>query len=419
MKLEEISEKEYIEFVSKFDNFSIYQHPNWGKLKNATGWDYYLVGLKNDNKLCGASLLLRKKVIMNLYLFYAPRGYMVDSKDKELLTTFHNLILSFIKSHKGYMLKIDPNVVYKIYDKDKQNEEVVGQEDLDNYNSCGFKHLGFTLNFETMQPRFLCRYKILDNYEKTLDSFSKSTRKNTEKSYAMGVVTYASSLDEIDLFCSLLNQTALRSGYETRPNWYYKKQKELFKDDIIYYISYLDTEKYLNYVNNSIKSISIEIDEVNNKIKKYDNVGSKLKNELSKLQNTQKRLNKELEEAKELAKEKKIYLGALISVFVGNEGITFSSGTDSSYKKFNVKYNFYDEHLKESIKRKKEYVNFYGISGDMNTNNPYYHIYEIKKGYNVSIEELIGEFDYIISKPKYYAYKFLFKGYKLLKKIKK
>ena len=58
---------------------------------------------------------------------------------------------------------------------------------------------------------------------------------------------------------------------------------------------------------------------------------------------------------------------------MGNEGITFMSGTIPEYKKFNPKYAYYNEHIKECIKQHKEYCNFYGISGNMDPNSKYYN----------------------------------------------
>ena len=55
----------------------------------------------------------------------------------------------------------------------------------------------------------------------------------------------------------------------------------------------------------------------------------------------------------------------------------------------------------------------------MDKNGPYYGIYELKRGFNPEITELIGEFDYVINPFVYYAYKIALKGYKLLKKLKK
>lgn len=104
-----------------------------------------------------------------------------------------------------------------------------------------------------------------------------------------------------------------------------------------------------------------------------------------------------------------------MSLFIGDEGITFMSGTSSLYKDFGPKYVFYNEHIKECLKQKKKYCNFYGISSDLNPNSPYYSIYEIKKGFNPEIVELLGEFDYIVDKPAYYLYKIALKFYKLLK----
>lgn len=108
-----------------------------------------------------------------------------------------------------------------------------------------------------------------------------------------------------------------------------------------------------------------------------------------------------------------------MSIFIGDEAITFMSGTNSIYKEFNPKYAFYNEHIKDAIKYNKKYVNFYGISGNMDKNGPYYGIYEIKKGFNPEIIELIGEFDYVINPFIYAGYNIALKGYKLLKKLKK
>ena len=44
-----------------------------------------------------------------------------------------------------------------------------------------------------------------------------------------------------------------------------------------------------------------------------------------------------------------------------------------------------------------------------------YGIYEFKKGFGGRVVELIGEFDLIISKPKYNLYNFMLKIYNKLK----
>jgi lipid II:glycine glycyltransferase (peptidoglycan interpeptide bridge formation enzyme) len=410
-----LDEKEYLSYALKNEFVSIYQLPGWGKLKKENGWDYYFVGVKKKDKICGAAMLLRKKAVLNLYIFYSPRGFLLDYNDIELLKFFNECVIKFVKEHKGLMLKIDPNVIYNVLDKDGNllNEE--NHDCYDNLLKVGYKHLGFTKNFETMQPRYLCRYDILDSYEDTLNSFTKSTKKNIIKAEEEGIVTRPINEDEYDLFYSLLKKSAENKHFILRPSWYYKKMYDYLKDYLTYFITYLDVSKYRNYLNNNLRELESKHKEIKDKMSKYANVGSKLNNELDMVEKRIDNVKKEISEAKDI-KEDKIYLGALMSVFTGNEGITFMSGTDSAYRKYNMKYSFYNEHLKECIKRKLKYVNYYGISGDLNPNSEFYHIYEIKKGYNPKILELVGEFDYVVNKLKYIEYNVALKVYKLLKK---
>ena len=108
-----------------------------------------------------------------------------------------------------------------------------------------------------------------------------------------------------------------------------------------------------------------------------------------------------------------------IAYKVNDECITFMSGIDDDYRKFNPKYAMYNKHIEETIKQKMNYVNFYGIAGIFDKSNPEYKIYELKKGFNTEVIELIGEFDLIINKFYYNLYKVAMKVYKLSKKIKK
>ena len=146
------------------------------------------------------------------------------------------------------MLKIDPNVIYKVMDKDGNNSQIIGQKDFDNYINLGFKHFGFNLNFETLQPRFLCRYKIQDTYENTIKTFSKTTQKNTDKCLQMGVETRKLNISEMNLFMQELHKTADNKHFVLRPSIYYENMLKLFKDDVVYYLTYLDTSKYYNYL---------------------------------------------------------------------------------------------------------------------------------------------------------------------------
>ncbi len=55
---------------------------------------------------------------------------------------------------------------------------------------------------------------------------------------------------------------------------------------------------------------------------------------------------------------------------------------------------------------------FRGVSGDLNPENPLYGLYKFKKGFNGKFVEFIGEFDLVIKKPIYNAFKYVFPRFK-------
>ena len=60
---------------------------------------------------------------------------------------------------------------------------------------------------------------------------------------------------------------------------------------------------------------------------------------------------------------------------------------------------------------------FGGISGNFDKNDPHYGIYGFKKAFKGYIVEYVGEFDLVINKFYYTAYKIAYKCYKNLRHI--
>lgn len=409
----ELKEQEFSKFAKNHHCTSFYQLPEWGKLKEINGWRYYLVGIKQSGKVVAATLLLEKPTPIRKNIFYSPKGFLIDFEDLELLRFFVSQIRRFVKNHNGFFLKIDPYVVYQKRDKDGNEIGARNDSAVDTLKSLGFKHFGFNYEFETMQPRFLCGFKLSESYEETIKNFSKTTRKHILDLDNLGVTVKKASIDEIGIAVSLLDETANRKKFSNRPTSYYVKMKELLKDKMDFFLCYIDKEE-------AIKKYKSLIDlEEERKLqihKKMQNsiVGKKLNQELELCERKINDLKEKIEFVGSLEKEK-TYIGSLLSIWVGKESITLLSGTNNNFKRFKPKYAFYNEHIKESIRQKKEYVNFFGISGIFDSNDKNYGIYEIKKGFNPEVIELIGEFDLVISKFWYIAYKILFKLYKIIK----
>ena len=89
------------------------------------------------------------------------------------------------------------------------------------------------------------------------------------------------------------------------------------------------------------------------------------------------------------------------------------------YKSFTPKYAMYEAHIKDALKDKKTWSNFYGINGYFTKeNNPMYGVYEFKKGFGGEVHELVGEFDLAINPLKFKLYNLVFNLYHKLKKLK-
>ncbi|MGN1000895.1 MAG: lipid II:glycine glycyltransferase FemX [Bacilli bacterium] len=413
MELIKLNENEFLSFARLHPLFTFYHLIGWGKLKEINGWKYHLVGFKVNNKIVAEAMLLEKATPIKKSIFYSPKGFLIDYNDYALLEEFTKEIKKYVSEHNGLMLKIDPNVIYQM--RDKEGNPIGDKNDniILSLRKLGFKHFGFNKEFETMQPRFMCRIKLKDSYEDTLQTFTKTTRKHILELDSLGVITKKATKEEISIGVAMLDETAHRKKIATRPSLYYEKMKEFLGDDMDFFLCYIDKKQAMKKCEELLKK-----EEENKKIieekKKTSIVGKKLIQQEKTCKQRQESLKERQLFIKNL-KEEKTYIGSLLSIWAGEEAITLLSGTDDKYKKFLPKYAFYDAHIREAIKKKKKYVNFFGISGIFDSNDINYGIYEIKKGFNPEVIELIGEFDLIISKFWYFVYNVTFKLYKKLK----
>ena len=89
MKLTVLTNKEFKKFADKHPQITFHQTEAWANLKKGNGWQSHYIGLKDDDKIVAAALLLAKQVpIVKKKMFYSPRGFLIDYNNKELLETF-------------------------------------------------------------------------------------------------------------------------------------------------------------------------------------------------------------------------------------------------------------------------------------------------------------------------------------------
>lgn len=419
----ELTEKEYESFASSHVQGTFYQTTKWAKLKQTNGWKAFYVGIKENNKIIAASLLLKQTKFKVISFFYAPRGFLIDYSDFQTLSFFTDNIKKFAKKQNGIFVKIDPYVLYK--ERNIDGDIVIGG--LDNTNSfnnlvkLNYHHNGFSLNQEDLQPRFAF---VLNLENKTKDDiynkFETTTKQMIRKNERLGLYSREIKLDELNKFTYVMQDTAKRRGFVDRPFNYYENMVKNFKDKLKIYIAELDVDNYIDELEKNLNDDKINLDQKAKELENGKNVNpNKMTNRINEIKANIVRLEKKITKAKELKKEKgkKVVVGGLLFMLHNNEIISLFGGAYSEYKDFMAAYTLNWDMIKYGIENNYKKYNFYGISGDFkNKKNELYGLYDFKRGFGGNVEEYLGEFDLIISPLKFKLYQLLFKIYKRTKK---
>ena len=429
MKLKKISEKEFKKFADKNLEITFYQTISWAHLKKKNGWVAHYLGLEKDNKIIAGSLILAKTLpIIKKKMFYAPRGFLLDYKDKEVLKEFTKQLKEYAKEEHAIFIKIDPYVEYKEHD----NNGNVVEDGLDNsicvenLKSLGYKHFGFNLMQDTLQPRWM---HVIETEDKTLDDVMKDmeskTRQILRKNERSGIHTREISKEELPLFKDIMQHTSDRREFVDRPLSYYESMWDSLHDDGILKILVAEID-FLEFEKNTKEELETNEKELKERIYKHENNILKMnpkKYEQNNKKNEQEieRLKKQLEKIKDY-KEKygnKKLLGGILFLIYGNEVLSLHGGTLDDVMQFQSAYTIHFAGVKRAVENGYKRYNFYGITGDFRKENPLYGLYLFKKSFGGHVVELIGEFDYIISPFWYHTYNIAFGAYHKLKNLKK
>ena len=230
MEFQEITQKEYKDFWNNHPLKTFLSAPEISELRKKTGWITYYVGVKKEKELIAATMLLAHKRHFGTYEFYSPRGYLLDFKNEELLDFFTKELKKYIKDKKGYVLRIDPYLIYKERDIDGNivengidNSKVVEQLLSLNYKKVPVEEkeqVGwmFSLDLENKTE------------EQILKEMKPNTRNTIRKAEKIGITVNEISYDELDRFQSIMEETSKRKGFSNRKLSYYQEMYNLFHE---------------------------------------------------------------------------------------------------------------------------------------------------------------------------------------------
>lgn len=225
--IKNISIKEFDEHSKNHQYNSIFQSSSWAKTKS--NWKPLYVGIKDKNELVGASLVLLRRLPLNFYFAYMPRGPLLDFNNKTIVDLFFKNLKKHLRKENVLLCKFDPNVVIEEIDFKEKDliKDIKDDSFVSRFKGLGIDHVGYTLLIkDTIQPRIQLELETND-YENTIP---KKTMKKIKSSFNKGVVI-VNEKNNVDSLSKMIDFTKSRHNINLRNKEYFKNLLDSFNED--------------------------------------------------------------------------------------------------------------------------------------------------------------------------------------------
>ena len=376
-----ICEEEYTEFWEKNKNAHFLNAYWWGICnKNTRKQKPIYIGLRDDeNNIICETLLLKRITPLNMCYYYAPRGYLIDWNNKELVKVFTEKLKEYLVKTNGIYLKVDPAISYQDVD-DKANPINEGKNNYELFDyliKLGYQHQGFNKLYEKNQPRYTFR-TIFSNYNSFEDvekGISKTFMRSIKRSYNYDLKI--NTTKNISNFYELANKVSKKDDFKVYSKKYYEDIFNLYgkKGFIKKFEASINPAEIINKLNNDITH-----EKNNDRIAK---------------------LNKDIEYFK-TKKQEEYVCASLICIYTPKGAWSLYIGNDEVAEYTGTVNRLYYEFIKDAYDNHLEFADLFGVCGDPNTKyKNLAGIYEYKRKLGGTCIELMGEFD-LINKPFWY-----------------
>jgi peptidoglycan pentaglycine glycine transferase (the first glycine) len=401
MKIQEITNDEMQSFINKYPLYSVYQTPEYALAMNKENFDSILLGLKDDNHIIIAATLLLIEKNSKYKCAYAPRGFLLDYQDSNLLKIFTKEIKKYLSNLGIISVKLSPMIVKATYDMKVKTMTTNNYYDIifNNLKTLGYRHLGYNAYFEAMKPRYTAMINIEKPYYMIFNSIHKEYKTKIRSASKKGVEVYLGTYENLDY---LYLQTARKYPRDLK---YFQNIYKYFKKEnkVELFYTKINTGAYLKYVgdeyHNQNQRVLYLLDQMN-KDPKNRNQYIEEKMQLDKKLAYKKQ---ELIKATRLVNE---YPDGIISasalVIKGNKEVTlFMDGYDPKFKRFNSKHLLIWKLLEKYSNEGYSIFNFGGVTSVTLKENKYEGLNNFKIGFNSTIVEYIGDLELITNKTLY------------------
>ena len=394
MKLKNLSIFEFDNFAFNHPLSSYHQSSSYALFMAEQGYDYDLLGLVDDKgKIHAASLILSKKIGLFYRYGYAPKGFLIDYYNANMLKEFTTQLKKYYYKKNYAFIKINPEISIGTVDyKNKKISYNKNQIIINTLTDLHFRKLESNKRFETKIPQFSA-IQVLKNT--SLKTISKATRNKINKSTRCGLSLVKGTRDDIKILYDFIKNKTDHS-LEHYLNYYNAFIKN---DEIDIFLVKVNFEEYLintrdRYEQELSKNDRLVTTVMNNPSE--SNLHRKLISD-----NALNSYNTNLATAtRYLSLNKEKIIAGAITIKYKNRVNILVSGFDQHFKSLCPNY-FLHYNLIKYYKNDFDYMDLNGITGDFSEQNPYRGLDKFKLGFNPLTFQNIGEYDFIINEGLY------------------
>ncbi|CCY28228.1 MAG: peptidoglycan bridge formation glycyltransferase FemA/FemB family protein [Acholeplasma sp.] len=405
MYIKQLTNSEFSEFTKTYPLKSIYQTKAYALVMNQQGFDSLFLGMFDNEKIVAASLILVRKENGFKYA-YAPRGFLINYNDLELLNNFTNEIKKYLGSKGIIAVKLNPLIVKNILDFNNQN--MIANKDYNKIygylKQLGYYHFGYNNFFEALKPRFDAVLRIDKQANVLFKNVRKGFKTKIRNAINCGIKIYKGNIDTIEY---LYEQA--KHKYPRDLNYFKDCYNYFSKDNLIdYYYTKLDTAVYLKHTQEQFIKYEQESQKLNNRI--MNKPGKNNKKQINKKINIDKYLEKyrkQLIEATEMLKEypNGIVTSTILIVREQNEITILLDAHEPKYQRFNSKHLLIWQLIQKYSKDGYKIFNMGGISNALVDTKYFTGLNEFKLSFGSVAYEYLGDLELITNKRGYNMYR--------------
>lgn len=395
-----LDEVRFDQFAMSHPNSNYYQSSFYGRLMTKRGYNSYYLGFTDDSGELRAATLMLVKNEQNdkRKMGYAPRGFLIDWHDNELVKNFTEALKDFLSKRNFTYVKVDPMVVYKEHNPDG-SEKTQGESNLSlvqKLQSYGYIHMGYNNGYEASKPRWNAFTTLDNNIVSLYNSISKEAREKINIAAKMGNKVYKGSGSDISLLFNVLDKP-------NPPLEYYLDYYQFFGQEAFeIYFNKLEPISYVNSSKNMYENEEQRNNELNAKIQDFNILNKEqIINEKLKSDELLSKYKTNMLEASKLFQS---YPNGLVTAGVAlikhGQTITFiAGGSNNSFKEQNPEYLLKWQLIQEFAKQGYKIVDLGGMTSELKKD----YDSTLKTEMSNKIVEYIGEFDLVINKKAYYT----------------